>query len=118
MLLHRFMAVIATLLRRFMAVIAMLLIGSIGLFFAMKALSFSGMVLSAVWTGVFQRPDFREDTGDVRILRASDPDWFWGNVEFYTFVSVVFLLIAVPIILPLVIYIKHCFRTLFSNARE
>ena len=87
-------------LRRFIAVIVTVLIGPIGLFFAMLALAFFKKVLSAVWTGVFVQQDLRENTGDSTILRTTDPDLFWGQVEFYTVVSVVLCLIAVTIFLP------------------
>jgi hypothetical protein len=73
------------------------------------------MVLSALWTGVFERPDFRENTGDVRIFRATDADWFWSNVEFYALASVVFCLIAVAIILPLAIYLKRSLARFRAN---
>lgn len=65
------------------------------------------LVSSALWYGVFERPDFREDTGDVRIVKAIDPDWFWSNVEFYAFVSIICVVIAVAILLPLVIAIRN-----------
>jgi hypothetical protein len=68
------------------------------------------MVLPALWTGVFERPDFREETGGVRIVRATDPDWFWGNVEFYSFLAIVFCVIATLFLLPLAIRIAAVFR--------
>ena len=95
---------------RFIAVIVTLLIGPVGLFFATLALAFFKKVLAAVWTGVFVQQDLRENSGDATILRATDSDLFWSQVEFYTVVSVVFCLIAVTIILPLVIYIKIAFE--------
>jgi small-conductance mechanosensitive channel len=97
-------------LRRIVALIAMLLIGPIGVLFAMGALGSLLTVLKAVWTGVLERPDFREETGDVRILRTATPEWFWDNVTFYTFVFVVLALIAVAIIWPLTRCLGRCFR--------
>jgi hypothetical protein len=99
------------LLRRFIAVIVMLPIGALGFIFVTQALYFSGMVLSAVVTGVFERPDFREATGDVRILQTADPDWFSGNVKFYTIVSVGLWLIAAFLVWVLLISVRHGFRT-------
>ena len=96
--------------RRIVTVITMLLVGSIGLFFALGALGSLGMVLKALWTGVFERADFRENTGDVRIFRVADPDWFWGNVGFYTFVSVVLGFMAGAIICPLAACLRYRFR--------
>jgi hypothetical protein len=84
----------------------MLLIGPIGSYFAFLAFYFSKMVTSALRCGVFERPDFREDTGDVRIVKTIDSDWFWSNVEFYTVVSIICVSIAIAILVPLAIYIK------------
>ena len=97
-------------LRRIGALITMLLIGPIGLLFAVGALGSLGMVLKAVSTGVFERPDFREETGDVRISRTATPEWFWDNVTFYTFVSVVLASIAAAIIWLLTMYLGRRFR--------
>jgi hypothetical protein len=96
--------------RRILTVIAMLLTGSIGLFIAMAALGCLGMVLNALWTGVFERPDFRENMGDVRILRATDPEWFWSNVAFYTYISVELGVMGGAITLPLAVCLKLRFR--------
>jgi ABC-type sugar transport system permease subunit len=93
-------------LRWFGVILAILLLGPIGVFFAIQALYFSKMVSSALWYGILERPDFREGTGDVRIVKITDPDWFWSNVEFYTLVSIISVSIAVAVLLPLAIYVK------------
>jgi hypothetical protein len=93
--------------RRFGVILARLLVGLIGAFFAVQGFYFSKMASSALWYGVFERPDFRENTGDVRIVKITDPDWFWSNVEFYAVVGCICVLIAVAILLPLAIDIKN-----------
>ena len=93
-------------MRWFRTILVILLIGPIGSYFAFLAFYFSKMVASALLFGVFERPDFREDTGDVRIVKTIDPDWFWSNVKFYTVVSIICVSIAIAILLPLAIYVK------------
>jgi hypothetical protein len=97
-------------MRRLLAVIAILIVGSIGLLLALLALGFLIDVLSALWTGVFERPDYRENTGDVRIVRATDPDWYWSNVQFYTGVSFLLGSTAMPILWLLTLGIREFFR--------
>jgi hypothetical protein len=97
-------------MRRLLAVIAILIVGSIGLLLALLALGFLIDVLSALWTGVFERPDYRENTGDVRIVRATDPDWYWSNVQVYACLSFVLGSTAVPILWLLTLGIRECFR--------
>jgi hypothetical protein len=104
-------------IRRFSIWTAALLIGLPGLYLALGAFYFSRIVLLAVWTGVFERPDFREATGGVTIFRVTNPDWFWGNVEFYSFLSVGLWVIAVVLILPFTIRIASGFRRGSSAAR-
>jgi hypothetical protein len=97
-------------LRRLVAIVVILFIGPIGLLFTGGALGFSKMVLWALWSGVFERPDFRENTGDVSIWKSSAPDVFWANVVFYSIVSLVCFQFAVATLWPLVIYVRRAFR--------
>jgi hypothetical protein len=99
-------------MRRIKPILVAIIVAPIGWVFASYAFLFSRMVLSALWMGVLERPDFRENTGDVRIVRATDPDWFWSNIEFYSFLSLIFCLIAAIIAVPLTIYLK---RSLFES---
>ena len=92
-------------MRQFIAWTAALVTGLPGIFSGLLALNFSRIVLSAVWTSVLERPDFREETGDVRIFRATDPDWFWGNVEFYSILSIVLWMTAMVLVFPLAMQI-------------
>src|SRR5262245_48254483 len=89
-------------LRRVVAAIAILLIGPIGLVFAFGAFAQLIRVLDALWTGVFQRPDFREDTGDVIIWRTERPGDFWNQVTFYAVIGAALGSLALVINLPLV----------------
>ena len=99
-------------LRRVVAVIAMLLIGPIGLVFAFAAFADLKMVVPALWTGVFRRPDFLEGTGDVIICRTERPGDFWNQVTFYAVIGAVLGSLALVINLPLVTYIWRAFRRL------
>lgn len=113
----------ATLVRiylwRLIAVIATLVVGLIGLFFALWALVFSEMVLWAVVTGVLRGTDFRENTGDWTVLRATDPEEFWSLVGFYTPVSIVSWLIALALIWPVAICLrKLCSKVTLARKRE
>ena len=68
------------------------------------------IVLPALWTGVLERPDFLGGMENVRIVRTADPSWFWSNVEFYGFVSVVLGAITPVLFLPLAFRIAAVFR--------
>jgi hypothetical protein len=81
----------------------------VGAFFVYQALYFSRMVCRALVMRTFERPDFMGDMSIVRIAEAADPDWFWGNVEFYSVVSVILGAIAFAFLLPLAICVKNRF---------
>jgi hypothetical protein len=81
-----------------------------GFYLALGALYFSRMVVSAIWTGVFQRPDFREATEDVVIFKIAEPGLFWGNVEFYSIISFVLWMVTLTLLFPLAIKIVGAFR--------
>jgi hypothetical protein len=69
------------------------------------------MVLKALWTGAFERPDFREDTGDVTILRSEQPGDFWNNVTFYAVMALLLLSFSLAFFYPLATYLRRAFRT-------
>jgi hypothetical protein len=96
--------------KRILAVIVALLVGPIGLIFATGAFGCLSMVVKGLWTGVLEREDYLGATGDVRIVRITDPDWYWENIEFYTFVFVVLGLIATAIIWSLLKLLRYSFR--------
>ena len=91
--------------------VVVLVIALPGLLSALVTLFFLRMVLPALWTGVFERPDFRDGTDDVRIVRATDPDWYWGNVEFYSVLAAVSCAIAAGLLLPLAFRIAAVIRS-------
>ncbi len=97
-------------LHRSVAVIAMLVFAPIGLFFVWGVFSSLRMVLKEVWTGVIERPNFMDDTGDVTIWRSEQPGDFWIAVRLYTVVAVVLGSIALSIFLPLSTYLRRSFR--------
>ena len=97
-------------LRRIVAAIAVFLIGPIGVVFALEAYAFLTMVLRALWTDVFRRPDFLGDTGDVTICRTERPGDFWNQVTFYGVIGAILGSIALVINLPLVTYFWRAFR--------
>jgi hypothetical protein len=39
------------------------------------------MVLKGVWTGVFEQPNFIDDTGNATIWRSEQPGDFWLAVR-------------------------------------
>jgi hypothetical protein len=94
-------------LHRSVAVIAMLVFGPFGLFFFWGAFSSLRMVLKGVWTGVFEQPNFIDDTGNATIWRSEQPGDFWLAVRLYTVVAVVLGSIALSIFLPLSTYIRR-----------
>jgi len=99
-------------LHRVVAVMAMLLIGPVGLIFALSAFGPLAMVLKALWTGVFERPDFLGDTGDVTILRSEQPGDFWNNVTFYAVIALLLLSFSLGFFYPLVTYLRRVLRKL------
>jgi hypothetical protein len=83
------------------------LAGLIGFVFGLGAIGMLVQCAVAIFTGVFVRDDLLEATGEVRIVRATDPDWFWGNIEFYAFVSLLLGLFAWGLVSLAIGWIKH-----------
>jgi small-conductance mechanosensitive channel len=97
-------------LHRVVSIIALFLFGPVGLIFAWYAFGPLAMVLKALWTGVFERPDFLGDTGDVTILRSEQPGNFWDNVTFYAVIAVLLLSFSLAFFYPLVTYLRRVLR--------
>jgi len=94
------------------AITAMLLFGPAGLIFAWSAFGPLGMVLKALRTGAFERPDFLGDTGDVTILRSEQPGDFWNSVTFYAVIALLLFSFSLAFFCPLVTYLRRVFRKL------
>jgi hypothetical protein len=97
-------------IRQFVGWTVVVVVALPGLFAAVPTLYFLRMVLSALWTGILKRQDYTGDMSDVIISRATDPDWYWGNVEFYGVVSAVLGTIVAAFLFPLAIRIAISFR--------
>jgi hypothetical protein len=97
-------------LHRVVSIIALFLFGPVGLIFAWCAFGPLAMVVKALCTGVFERPDFLGDTGDVTILRSEQPGNFWDNVTFYAVIAVLLLSFSLAFFYPLVTYLRRVLR--------
>ena len=74
--------------------------------FALVSLSTGYMVLHGLITGKFVREDMMGGEGEIVIDRATSPDWFWDNIQFWGSISVVTGCFSGALLLIVVLLVK------------
>ena len=97
-------------LKRTIVGMLFLLVGPFGLFLALFAFGKFISIITAIWTGVFERPNYMDGTGDAIISRAQDPDLFWSNIQFWSFASILAGFFGLIILWSLAVSMKQTRR--------
>lgn len=88
----------------------LLFLGPLGLLIAFTVLRLSKWLLTALWTGVLERVNMIDGTGDVTFLMTKEPVDFFFNFVFWSFVSLILGLISTAILWPIIVYVHRSFR--------